>query len=274
MPPTLGLVANVFNEANALPGWLETHLPHFDDVRVTHSGPCGEYSSDGTIEILEKYGIPISYDSIDDGFGAVRTRSIHRSPCDYVMLLDADERFYPLHHVLSCFGQSTPHEAQDDILRQYDPRDLNKEVPWEAIKGLGSGLEVRFMAVYDQIQYLRGILETKESPDAVVTVRRHWHDLSLRRPSQNWLVEPDWQMRVVRNHDTIGFDPSLRMHERLCGANKIHRADMDRGPFFDHFHFFFKKMEPGQRAHDVAVYDAIHAGNTPPTLAEFRKVKV
>ncbi len=33
MSITLGLVANVFNEVNALPGWLETHLPYFNDVR-------------------------------------------------------------------------------------------------------------------------------------------------------------------------------------------------------------------------------------------------
>lgn len=48
---TIGLVANVYNEINALPGWLETHLPFFDDVRVLHAGPQGEYSYDGTIEL-------------------------------------------------------------------------------------------------------------------------------------------------------------------------------------------------------------------------------
>jgi hypothetical protein len=46
---------------------------------------------------------------------------------------------------------------------------------------------------------------------------------------------------------------------------------MERGPFFDHHHFFFKKMEMAQRSHDVAVYNAINDGKTPPTWEEFIK---
>ena len=108
MTVSIGLVANVYNEIHALPGWLETHLPFFDDVRVTHAGPQGARSTDGTIELLEKWGVPVDYDSIDDGFGAVRTRAVCRSPCDYVCILDADERFYSVHRIMVCTGESTP----------------------------------------------------------------------------------------------------------------------------------------------------------------------
>ena len=74
---TIGLVANVYNEANALPGWLETHLPFFDDVRVVHAGPGGEWSNDGTIELLEKWRVPVRFCAIENGFGVVRSRAIH-----------------------------------------------------------------------------------------------------------------------------------------------------------------------------------------------------
>src|SRR5207245_1758030 len=107
----------VYQEANALPGWLETHLSFFDDVRVLHTGPNGARSDDGTLEILRKWNIPVEMGSIDEGFGTVRTRAIRSSPCDYVMLLDADERFYPVHRLLTCTGESTPQSEIDWILK-------------------------------------------------------------------------------------------------------------------------------------------------------------
>lgn len=58
MSVTIGLVANVYNEVNAITGWLETHTPFFDDVRVFHSGPGGAKSNDGTIEIFGEVAHP------------------------------------------------------------------------------------------------------------------------------------------------------------------------------------------------------------------------
>jgi glycosyltransferase involved in cell wall biosynthesis len=260
---TIGLVANVYNEVNALPGWLETHLPFFDDVRVLHAGPQGQHSNDGTIELLEKWRIPVQFCAIDEGFGAVRTRALRMSPCDYVMLLDADERFYPIHQILHCFGSETPQQEVDWILQSYDFRGVN--LPnWENLAKLGSGLCVDLMEPYNQGARLREILEN-ERPDAVCTIRRHWHDLSLCRPTQHWHTHPDWQMRTVRNDPSIGFGADTRIHERLDGARNVVRADFSRGPFFDHFHFHFKRMEQLQRRHDIAIYDAIHQGWVPPT---------
>ena len=273
MSITLGLVANIYQEANALPGWLELHTPYFNDVRVVHAGPQGVYSNDGTIEILEKWKIPILYTAIDEGFGVVRTLAMRSSPCDYTMLLDADERFYPLHRHMTCSGESTSALEVDSILASYDFHDLKTVLPnWENVSRLGAKLHVDFNSTYDQGERLREILET-ERPDAVCTIRRHWHDLSFTRPTQNWHEMPDWQMRIVRNHPDIYFDPNIRMHERLVGAQKIVHADMRRGPFFDHAHLFFKKMEIEQRSHDIAIYNRIHASETPPTLDEFRGLK-
>lgn len=263
MSITIGLVANVYNECNALPGWIETHLPFFDDIRVMHAGPQGKLSSDGTLAILEKWGIPILFGNIDAGFGVVRSAAIHSSPCEYVVLLDADERLYPAHRALYCSGNPTPQLEADEILGRYDFRNGNTP-DWGAIGALGSGLRVDIGSPYDQGARLREILES-EKPDALCVARRHWHDFSFRRPTQNWMVDPDWQLRIVRNDPDIRFDPNTRMHERLTGAAHVARGDLVRGPFFDHFHFTFKKMEPNQRAHDVEIYDAIHAGRTPPT---------
>lgn len=262
MSITLGLVANVYNEVNALPGWLETHLPHFDDVRVYHAGPQRRLSNDGTMEILEKWRVPVLFGEIDVGFGVVRTEAIHSSPCDYVMLLDADERFYAVHRYMECVGEATPQSEVDWILQSYDFHGVN--LPnWENVAKLGANLRVRFGNPYNQMKNLREILEMTR-PDAVCTVRRHWHDLTFKRPTQDWYASPDWQMRLVRNSQDIYFDPSTRMHERLVGASNVVRADLKDGPFFEHFHFTFKQMEQEQRRHDIAIYDAIHEGRTPP----------
>lgn len=267
---SIGLVANVYCEVNSLPGWLETHLPFFDDVRVTHAGPRGEYSNDGTIELLEKWKVPVDFDSIDDGFGAVRSRAIRCSPCEWVMLLDADERFYPLHRALECDGTGTPQDKVDWILQSYDYRGVN--LPnWENVGKLGENLRVFPKEVYDQGARLRDIIACNPHLDAIAAVRRHWHDLSFRRPTQDWRVHPDWQLRIVRNCEHIFYDPGTRMHERLLGVRNIYQDASYHGPFFDHHHFHFKRMEPEQRRHDIRVYDCIHRGEMPPTQEEFRK---
>ena len=264
---TIGLVANVYQEANALPGWIETHLPFFDDIRVLHAGPGGAYSDDGTIEILEKWNIPVKFCAIDAGFGSVRTLAIRHSPCDYVMLLDADERFFPVHRSMICGGESTPQAEVDWILQSYDFRGVN--LPnWENVSKLGAKLNVSHGSTYNHGRRLREMLE-KERPDAICTIRRHWHDFSFQRPTQDWHTNPDWQMRLVRNHPDIRFDPEKRMHEQLLGASKVHRGESPFGPYFDHFHFTFKRMEQEQRRHDIAIYDRIHAGEKPPTREEF-----
>lgn len=261
MTVTIGLVANVFNEVNALPGWLETHLSFFDDVRVLHAGPCGERSTDGTLELLEKWRIPVEFCAIDEGFGVVRTRALRMSPCDWVMLLDADERFYPVHRVLTCTGTATPQDEVDWILQGYDFSGV-KLPNWENLAKLGADLHVDIGGAYSQGARLREVINGPW--DAIATIRRHWHDLSLRRPTQDWNKDPDWQLRLVRNKPSIRFAADTRMHERLEGATNVFRADMGRGPFFDHQHFFFKRMEPEQRRHDVAIYNAIHEGRIPP----------
>lgn len=270
--PTIGLVANIFNEALALPGWLETHLPFFDDVRVLHAGPGGEYSTDGTMEVLEKWKVPYLVGSIDDGFGAVRTRAIRSSPCDWVVILDADERFYPIHWVMKCEGRDTPGSEVDEILRSYDCRvrdGVLSRPDWDTIARLGVGLKVARGATYDQGAWLRDVIGGNGHLDAVLAVRRHWHDLGMQRPTQNWTYIPDYQARIVRNTEGVWFDAGTKMHERLVGAVSTYRAEMGFGPYIDHFHFPFRRMDPLGRYHAVAIYDSIHAGRRPPTQEEF-----
>lgn len=287
--PTIGLVANVYNEVNALPGWLETHLPFFDDVRVLHAGPQGAYSDDGTIELLQKWRVPTEFCAIDQGFGVVRTMAVRMSPCDWVVVLDADERFYPRLNVMTCEGESTPAATVDSLLYDYGNPNFAKDGPrnpqvvqsydrsidftacpsnFENMAMLGANLRVRPCGrVFDQGAWLREIT-MDESLDAVRTIRRHWHDFSNRRPTQNWHTDPDFQVRVVRNRPGIYWDSAKRMHEGLVGVQSVYTPDHTQGPFFDHYHIFFKKQEIAQRLHDVSIYNAINEGKIPPVRTQ------
>ena len=289
MPKTLGLVCNLFQEVNALPGWLEMATSFFDDVQVYHAGPGGAESTDGTIEILNKWRIQIHRGKIDEGFGIVRTAAIRASPCDYVMILDADERFHQFAPVLTCDGESTSPDEVSAILREYNEtvskiRATNDKddqlqmaeparpytgsadgqwIDWENVGRLGANLRVGVGDIYNQGAWLRDIIE-HGALDCVAMIRRHWHDFSWKRPTQNWHTHPDYQRRLIRNHPSICFDANVRMHEQLVGASNVYQPNQTHGPFIDHYHLHFKRMEPEQRNHDVRIYDSIHWGKEVP----------
>jgi len=274
---TIGIVANVYNEINALPGWLESATSFADWVGIMHSGPNGAKSNDGTLELLEKWRIPVQFCPIDDGFGVVRTKTLRMCPCDWVMLLDADERFHRTIEVLTCSGESTPPDVVDALLYDYSsqvvqPYDAAIDFAacpsnFENIKQLGAKLSVAHGEVYNQGARLRELLHG----DTVQVVRRHWHDFTHKRPTQNWHTEPDYQMRILRNHASIYFAQDTRMHERAVGVHTTTPADFTRGPFLDHYHCHFKMHEPEQRCYDVAIYNALDKGLTPPTFEEWKK---
>lgn len=274
MPQTIGIVANIYNEAAAIGGWIESALQFFDDVRVYHAGPGGAYSNDGTIEIVEKWRIPITYGTIDDGFGCVRSAAMRYSPCDWVLIADADERFHAHAPMIECQGASTPPDEANTILQHYDFRDLNTLIPnWENLRGLGRNLTVRHMGTHSQGDYLRYLISVHLDCDAILFRRRHWHDFTWKHPTQNWHTDPDWQCRFLRRLDRIYYEPDIKMHEQIRGVINPLRPEesigANMGPYLDHYHFSFKRMEMHQRAHDIEIYNAIHAGRKPPSFEEF-----
>ena len=82
---SIALCINVYQDAKALRGCLESGSMFFDNIFVIHAGPGGRYSTDGTIEVLEDFGIKPVFDDIERGFGKIRTRLIH--DCGVLSLL-------------------------------------------------------------------------------------------------------------------------------------------------------------------------------------------
>lgn len=239
MPPTITMACNIYQEGNAVHGLLESASQFFDEVFFFHTGPNGRHSTDGTIEAIEKWHARLEFGSIDDGFGAIRTELIRRSRCDWVMILDADERFYPMVPLLNCEG----HEKYPDVQA---PNLKTTHEKW-----------------LDQGAMLRDLLT--QDFDVIRTCRRHWFDHTWKRPCQNFRVIADWQCRVLKNNGRVGFNTNVKMHEQLTGAQRIWSGDAHvYGPYHDHFHCHYKPMEPEQRKEDIAIYDALHEGRPMP----------
>lgn len=245
---SLGVAVNFYNEHVALPGFLEFATGFFDHLLMVDCGPNAKPSDDGSLDILRAWGIPWQQWSINYGFGVVRTNLIKSSQTDWVIIMDCDERMEIASPVLHCEGEES-----------------YPQVP-------NPNLKVSVTAAsYNHRDFLLHKIRDAEERGAVAVraSRRHWFDFSYRKPTQNWLINRDWQLRIWKAVDYVGYKSEVRMHEtawdfkRDCGPIYI-EDDHTLGPFFDHFHCHFKAMEKEQRQQDIAIYDALDRG-TPLT---------
>jgi len=239
---SIGVACNFFQEQWSLHGFLENVTQWADDVVLTWAGPkCESPDDDPSVEIARKWGVKLLFDNIDEGYGAVRTRLLRNMTTDWIMIMDADERFYPTLPIYRCEGTDKYPECQE-------PKDLRVIVEGQ---GTAQGLMLRDM-----------LDKAPKEAMALRTSRRHWFDFSFKRPTQNWMIHPDYQLRIVRNDPSIIYTTIPKMHERIIdtrtGREPVHLThDSLLGPFHDHFHCHFKAMEKEQRAHDIRIYDAL-----------------
>jgi len=238
---SIALCCNVYQDAPALRGLLETGSRFFDNIFIVHSGPGGVYSTDGTIEVAESFGATVVFDSMQKGFGAIRTRLIHECGCGWAFVLDADERFYPLLNVMRCEGSESYPKFHDPHLKVTVTEDV-----------INQGAHIRNIMTNPQIMAIR-------------STRRHWFDFAMRRPSQNWLDNRDHQLRIVRNIPEIGYERDRVMHERLTDSRTgkdpvYHPQDDMGGPFHEHFHLHFRRTIPGSKEWNEKNYARLSRG--------------
>lgn len=232
---------NVFNDAAPLRGALELCQSYFDNIYIIHSGPGGAVSTDGTMELLEEFGINPVMADIQHGFGAIRSRLIHECGCDWAFIMDADERFFPALPIIRCHGEERYPKHPVPALTVTKAQEL----------------------IYPG-KYLREMI-ARPGIDAVKTIRRHWFGFDMNHPAENWEKIKDWQMRVVRNVEHIGYAKDVRMHERLVdlrnnGEPKHATGDDVGGPFHDHFHLHFRRARPGHKEANEQNYDRLSRG--------------
>lgn len=78
----------VKNEADLLPGCLESISDLADEIIVVDTG-----STDNTVKIALNYGAKVYHEIWQNHFGKARNRSLEQARGQWVLILDADERF-------------------------------------------------------------------------------------------------------------------------------------------------------------------------------------
>lgn len=245
--PSIGVAATFRDECNALPGFLESASHFFDEIFLADCSMDMTHSTDGSLEILEKWGIKdVPLWNLSAGFGAIRSQLIHTSKTDYTVILDCDERMNVAMPVYRCEGtdrypaQEKPNLKVSIIQSCYNHKELLVQKIQEAER--------------------RGIR-------AVRFQRRHFFDFSYTRPCENWCTIKDYQLRCLKGRADVGYKTLPKMHESAVDARtgkspEYVEDDPLFGPFIDHFHCHFKPMEPEQRKADIAAYDALHHSDT------------
>jgi len=242
----ISAVCHFHAEPHSLPGFIETAEKMFDEIILVSSPMDGTPADPETIAIAETSGHKLIHDTLSQGFGALRTRCIGYSSCEWVMILDADERVWPTAPVLEVSGTGKfPDTLTPDL-----------------------HVTVRQEIVWDQHANLRKLCAQAEAEGAlaICVSRRHWFGApgEWDRPCQNWNAEPDWQLRLVKNTPFVGYDPDVKMHEKLVNFRTFAEPKFlrvtDGSLFVDHYSLHFKGLEPKQNAEDAATYEQLQPG--------------
>lgn len=244
---SLGLACNFYREPFALPGFLEMATSgYFDDVVMVSSPPSDAKPDDESIAQVEKAGVRLVHTVIDGGYGVVRTRCIRESQADWVMILDADERFSEMPPLLRCHGtEGYPQVKTPDLKAEM----INPSHP--------------------QGQMLKDALGLSGSKNAYRLSRRHWFGApgDFTKPCQNWHRIQDWQLRLVRNSPFIFYDPTIKLHEKLLDSRGFTEpswgtGDEHGGPFIEHHHHFHKTADPEGRELAIQTYELLDKTGT------------
>lgn len=261
MSVSIAACCNVYQDASALRGMLETASSYFDNIFIIHSGPNGAYSTDGTIELCEEFGIKPIFDDISKGYGVIRSRLIHECGCAWAFILDCDERFHPLIPVLKCDGDEE----------------------WNPAKGFDRFMDLHVTdtgEVSNQGKMLKIVIQNEQWM-GIRTIRRHWMDFSMKHPSQNWIKNKDFQLRIVRNDPNISYETNRKMHEHLkdsrTGQDPVHATgDEYTGFFHDHYHLAFRgpKIHRGKKEFNELNYDRLNRGMPMVDKGEYGDVAI
>lgn len=245
---TIGTVCNWYDEKFALPGFIEAAEGMFDEIVFVHAPPPGA-KKDDSVDIVEASGHKLVHSTVAEGFGKLRTFCISQTRCDWVVILDADERMWAKAPTLRCEGNEAYPAHKQPNLSVFDDG-----------------------GVIDQYALLRNLCSLADANKqlAMRLSRRHWFDKpgEFKKPCQNWFKIPDWQLRVMKNSPLLFYRPERKMHEELLEVRSwqcpeyLSVPDGGQGPFFDHAHCYFKPMEPENNAEDMRTYQALDKGLT------------
>jgi glycosyltransferase involved in cell wall biosynthesis len=88
--PTISLCMMVKDEEELLPQCLDSLKNAVDEIIIVDTG-----SQDGTVELAKSYGAKVYHHPWENDFSKHRNQSIQYASSDWILIMDADEEFFP-----------------------------------------------------------------------------------------------------------------------------------------------------------------------------------
>lgn len=244
---TLGAVCHFYNESRGtLEGLIKQAPETFDHIAYISTPPEGK-TDEASCQLVLDAGYPLLHNTVSQGYGVLRSWCISQSPCDWVMILDSDERVFANAPRLNVSGTEKWPQHKNPNVQSTETGDT-----------------------IDQKALLHQLIAKAENEGclAICLSRRHWMGPpgEWTHPCQDWQhVEHDWQLRLVKNSPYLCYDPEVRMHERLVDTRtwespKYLHGSLSDGPFYDHFSIWAKALDPKKNKEDAETYESLQPG--------------
>lgn len=149
--PTISFCMIVRDEEETLPDCLESIKDFADEIIVVDTG-----STDRTVEIAESYDAKVSFFEWNDSFADAKNVAIEQAACDWVFVIDADER---LNEKAKCTIRKTVIDGTHDAYSLCQRSSLNDKHTdyWQgpAIRLWRNKTEIRFRGrVHESVHHL------------------------------------------------------------------------------------------------------------------------
>ncbi len=149
--PILSIAMIVKNEEDHLPRCLTSVQGLAEEIVVVDTG-----STDGTVEIAERFGARLGFFAWRDDFAAARNESLRLCTGDWVLILDADEAVDPMDHAaIRALLRDDGPQAYRLRLRSYLPNAAHTTLDSAPIPNASRYSEGREFGYYTDFHALR-----------------------------------------------------------------------------------------------------------------------
>ena len=206
--PTISLCMMVKDEEELLPQCLDSLKEVVDEIIVVDTG-----SQDGTVELAKGYGAKVYHHPWQNDFSKHRNQSIQYASTDWILIMDADEEFFPEDAVNL---KSTIKERDADFLflKCYDLEKTGKvHGAFNQIRLFRNGLGMQYVnQVHNQLQTVGKGAYCK------LRFRHYGYDLSPEKMHQKHLRTTSLLKQKIQENPE---DPYLQ--QQLAASYSMHK---------------------------------------------------
>jgi glycosyltransferase involved in cell wall biosynthesis len=206
--PTISLCMIVKNEEELLPQCLDSLKSAVDEIIIVDTG-----STDRTVEIADSYGARVYHYPWENDFSKHRNQSIQYASNDWILIMDADEEFFPEDAVNL---KSTIKERKADFLylKCYDLEKTGKvHGVFNQVRLFRNGLGMQYAnQVHNQLQTVGKGAYCK------LRFRHYGYDLSPEKMHQKHLRTTSLLREKIQENPE---DPYL--HQQLAASYSMNR---------------------------------------------------